>query len=48
MKEGDVITDIFGDKCRITRIFGEDSIEVKRLKDKCYMLYGKHYIRDIV
>lgn len=48
MKEGDVITDIFGDKCRITRIFGEDSIEAKRLKDKCYILYGRHYIRDIV
>lgn len=48
MKIGDIITDIFGDKCRITRIFGEDSIEVKRLKYNCYMLYGRHYIKDIL
>lgn len=46
MKVGDIITDIFGDKCLVTHIFSYDCIEVKRMKDKCYMLYGRHYINE--
>lgn len=47
MKIGDKIKSVYGDRCKVTHIFnGGKLIEVKRIKEKDYMLLRPHEIEE--
>lgn len=47
MKIGDKIKSVYGDRCKVTHIFnGGKLIEVKRIKEKDWMLLRPHEIEE--